>query len=203
MPKNGRKCRPLWNRQLGGPAGEEGGPADRSRWETSPSISIDQRRAETLHRVAACPAAPLAARQISVDQLLAELCEGDAAGFDTGADRGLAVGAVGGRSAPVAPSTSWVRPESVSRHQRASPLEGGLGRLRAPFDHDPRCRRRSRGSPGAAARATACPLARALASTTSRGSPSLVSSTSGGIAVNRSPSDFSSVFSLRRARGRG
>src|SRR3954471_14051391 len=53
--------------------------------------SVDQRRAESLHRIPPSPAAPFAAGEIAVDQLLVELREGHPAGLDAGSDGGLAV----------------------------------------------------------------------------------------------------------------
>src|SRR4249919_998066 len=55
----------------------------------------DQRRAQSLHRVAPGPPLPLAAGEISVDQLRRELPEGDAAHLDTRPDLELTVDPVG------------------------------------------------------------------------------------------------------------
>src|SRR3954452_8376442 len=52
---------------------------------------VHQRRAQTLDCVAPGPAAPLAAGQVPIDRLRAELSEGDAAGLDPRTDRELAV----------------------------------------------------------------------------------------------------------------
>src|SRR4051794_1090116 len=98
------------------------------------------------------------------------------------------------RSGPIsasAPRTSWVRPESVSRHQRASPSKPGWPTTRpsTTTSVSPAITK----VPSRLRAATACPLARALVRTTSRGSPSLVSSTSEAIAVNSRPIDLSSM----------
>ena len=149
---------------------------------------IDQRRAQALHGVAAGAASPLPARQVTIDQLGAELVEGDATGLDPRPDGRLAVDPVRTDQREGTQDLVGAARERLEAPARLA-LNAGCPTTRpstttsvSPAITRVPSRRRA---------ATARPLASALASTTSRGSPSLVSSTLDGIAVKVSPIDLS------------